>query len=62
MTVHSFTPIYNGTRRELGLGVLHDADRRFADAFLAEDEPVSESKAGDPRSRTMRQFSQPSAK
>ncbi len=35
VTVHSFTPVYNGVRRTLDLGVLHDADARLADALLA---------------------------
>jgi predicted N-formylglutamate amidohydrolase len=35
VTVHSFTPIYKGARRALDLGILHDHDRRFADALLA---------------------------
>lgn len=34
ITVHSFTPVYAGVRREVGLGVVHDRDRRYADAFL----------------------------
>lgn len=36
ITVHTFTPVYEGVRRATGLGVLHDADRRFADAMLAD--------------------------
>lgn len=35
ITVHSFTPVYKGVRRALDLGILHDHDRRFADALLA---------------------------
>lgn len=35
VTVHSFTPVYRGVRREVELGVLHDADARLADAVLA---------------------------
>jgi len=34
VTIHSFTPIYNGNHREVELGVLHDDDSRFADAIL----------------------------
>lgn len=34
LTVHSFTPVYMGVRRDTGLGILHDVDRRFADALL----------------------------
>ncbi|MFL5259795.1 MAG: N-formylglutamate amidohydrolase [Hyphomicrobiales bacterium] len=36
VTIHSFTPIYKGVRRRLDLGILHDRDRRFADAMLAQ--------------------------
>jgi predicted N-formylglutamate amidohydrolase len=35
LTIHSFTPVYAGVRREVQLGILHDADTRFADALLA---------------------------
>jgi predicted N-formylglutamate amidohydrolase len=35
MTVHSFTPVYFGTRREVEIGILHDSDARLADAMLA---------------------------
>lgn len=34
VTLHSFTPVYNGVRRDVEIGVLHDADSRFADAML----------------------------
>ena len=34
VTIHSFTPIYLGTAREVELGILHDADTRLADALL----------------------------
>jgi predicted N-formylglutamate amidohydrolase len=34
ITVHSFTPIFKGVRRETGLGILHDTDARLADALL----------------------------
>jgi predicted N-formylglutamate amidohydrolase len=34
VTVHSFTPVYKGVRREVELGVLHDSDARLADALL----------------------------
>lgn len=34
VTVHSFTPVYNGETRETELGVLHDTDSRLADALL----------------------------
>lgn len=34
VTVHSFTPIYNGRARDVELGILHDTDTRLADAML----------------------------
>jgi predicted N-formylglutamate amidohydrolase len=34
VSIHSFTPVYDGIRRDLDLGVLHDSDTRFADALL----------------------------
>lgn len=35
VTVHSFTPVYLGTHREVELGILHDNESRLADALLA---------------------------
>lgn len=34
VTVHSFTPVFKGARRDLDIGILHDEDTRFADALL----------------------------
>ena len=34
VTVHSFTPVYFGKSRDGHLGILHDDDRRLADAML----------------------------
>ncbi len=34
ISIHSFTPIYNGVRREFDLGILHDRDARLADAVF----------------------------
>ena len=34
VTVHSFTPVYNGKSRDLEIGILHDSDTRLADAML----------------------------
>lgn len=34
VTVHSFTPVYKGRRRDLDIGILHDSDSRLADAVL----------------------------
>ena len=36
VTIHSFTPVYNGKERHVEIGVLHDTDTRLADAMLAE--------------------------
>lgn len=35
VTIHSFTPVYGGQRRDAEIGVLHDTDSRLADAMLA---------------------------
>lgn len=35
VTIHSFTPVYMGKRREVEIGILHDEDSRLADAMLA---------------------------
>ncbi|MEM7377100.1 MAG: N-formylglutamate amidohydrolase [Pseudomonadota bacterium] len=34
-TVHSFTPTFLGTPRDVEIGILHDRDARLADAMLA---------------------------
>lgn len=34
VTVHSFTPVYLGSRRAVEIGILHDSDARLADAIL----------------------------
>ncbi len=34
ITIHSFTPTYNGTTRDVEIGILHDSDQRIADAML----------------------------
>ncbi|MFV0358705.1 N-formylglutamate amidohydrolase [Tropicimonas sp.] len=36
VTIHSFTPVYNGQRRTVELGLLHDGDARLAKRMLAE--------------------------
>lgn len=38
VTLHSFTPVYRGQRRDLDIGFLHDADDRLARAVLARAE------------------------
>ncbi len=34
ITVHSFTPVFHGRRRDVEIGILHDSDSRLADAML----------------------------
>ena len=34
ITVHSFTPVFFGKRRDVEIGILHDADSRLADSVL----------------------------
>ncbi|MFV2093330.1 MAG: N-formylglutamate amidohydrolase, partial [Hyphomicrobiales bacterium] len=34
VTVHSFTPVFLGVKRLVDIGILHDADTRFADQML----------------------------
>ena len=34
VTIHSFTPVYNGRMRDVEIGILHDSDSRLADAML----------------------------
>jgi predicted N-formylglutamate amidohydrolase len=34
VTLHSFTPVLNGEQRDVEIGILHDADARFADALF----------------------------
>jgi predicted N-formylglutamate amidohydrolase len=33
LSIHSFTPVYSGTARDVDLGILHDDDTRLADAL-----------------------------
>lgn len=35
VTLHSFTPVYHGVRRDVEVGILHDSDSRLADAMLS---------------------------
>jgi predicted N-formylglutamate amidohydrolase len=35
VTIHSFTPVYDGRRRDVELGILHDTDDRLASRMLA---------------------------
>lgn len=34
VTIHSFTPVFNGVARAVEVGILHDSDPRLADAML----------------------------
>lgn len=34
VTIHSFTPVFSGTQRNVEIGILHDSDSRLADAML----------------------------
>lgn len=34
VTIHSFTPVYNGQERDVEIGLLHDDDSRVVDAML----------------------------
>ncbi len=36
VTIHSFTPVYRGHRRDVELGLLHGKDSRFAHAMMAQ--------------------------
>jgi len=36
VTMHSFTPVYMGQRRDVEIGLLHDADSRLVDTMLAQ--------------------------
>jgi predicted N-formylglutamate amidohydrolase len=35
VTIHTFTPVYKGIRRDVEIGILHDKDSRLADAMLS---------------------------
>ncbi|TCU25478.1 putative N-formylglutamate amidohydrolase [Rhizobium azibense] len=50
VTVHSFTPVYNGKERAVELGILHDADSRLADRMLAAaaDAPLYKTERNEP--------------
>nr|WP_272211669.1 N-formylglutamate amidohydrolase [Marinicella sp. W31]MDC2877559.1 N-formylglutamate amidohydrolase [Marinicella sp. W31] len=34
VTIHSFTPVFKGQKRDVEIGILHDSDRRLADCML----------------------------
>ncbi|MBW9055454.1 N-formylglutamate amidohydrolase [Rhizobium mesosinicum] len=50
VTIHSFTPVYNGKQRAVELGILHDEDSRFADRMLefAADAPLYRTERNEP--------------
>ena len=50
VTIHSFTPVYNGQTRDVEIGILHDEDSRLADAMLlaAAANPAYRTKRNDP--------------
>ena len=50
VTIHSFTPIYNGKRRAVELGILHDDDRWLADRMLdaAAEAPLYQTERNQP--------------
>lgn len=35
VTLHSFTPVFKGVRRDTEIGILHDSDTRFADRMIS---------------------------
>lgn len=37
VTIHSFTPIYLGQKRQVELGILHGVDNQFATAMMADE-------------------------
>lgn len=41
VTIHSFTPVYNGQTRDTEIGILHDTDTRLADEMLRAGEALS---------------------
>ena len=41
VTIHSFTPVYKGQRRDVEIGVLHDSHTSLADALLRDTDAVS---------------------
>lgn len=50
VTIHSFTPVFNGKPRAVELGILHDADSRLADGILsaAADAPLYKTERNEP--------------
>lgn len=50
VTMHSFTPVYNGKPRQVELGILHDTDDRLANRMLeaAADAPLYRTERNEP--------------
>ncbi|MGO6747590.1 N-formylglutamate amidohydrolase [Rhizobium ruizarguesonis] len=42
VTIHSYTPVYFGKKRDVEIGILHDSDSRLADAILSEAQSCGE--------------------
>lgn len=42
VTIHSFTPVYKGQKRDVEIGLLHDDDSRVVDAMLNSTEGIGE--------------------
>ena len=48
VTIHSFTPVWKGVRRDVELGILHDSDDRLARAMLAAAPPGIDARLNEP--------------
>ncbi|AEI93313.1 N-formylglutamate amidohydrolase [Roseobacter litoralis] len=48
VTIHSFTPIYQGIQREVEVGILYDQDTRLADAMLEVETGTFVTRRNDP--------------
>lgn len=44
ITIHSFSPIYFGSFRDVELGILYDVDKRFADTLIANISNITDMK------------------
>lgn len=42
VTIHTFTPVYHGKKRDVEIGILHDEDARLAEAILQSVDPEGE--------------------
>ncbi|MFW2587076.1 N-formylglutamate amidohydrolase [Sagittula sp. SSi028] len=48
VTVHSFTPVFNGAPRDTEIGILHDTDARLADVMLEHAPATRITRRNDP--------------